>query len=127
MRTTYETTPADKVLMAAVALCAGALFFLMPGWVLSRGSEIEISCGDRFFGTYSLGEDCRIEIPGPRGTTTVEIAAGRARVALSPCPRGFCTHMGDIGREGGLLVCVPNEVVVRVGNHRADGLDAVTR
>jgi len=35
--------------------------------------------------------------------------------------------MGEFGTEGGILVCVPNEVAVRVGNERAEGLDAVSR
>jgi hypothetical protein len=36
-------------------------------------------------------------------------------------------HMGDFGSEGGLLACVPNKVVVKVGKERSDGLDAVTK
>lgn len=120
-------TPADIVLLAATLVVAAALFFLMPRWVLSSGNEIEILAHDTVVGRYPLNVDRTIPVAGPLGTTVVEIKDGRARIVSSPCPNKVCVHMGEFGTEGGVLVCVPNEVVVRVGKEQPNGLDAVSR
>jgi hypothetical protein len=123
---TYGTR-GDRVLLVFVALSAAALFFLLPRYVLSGNTQIEIRSGDRVVGTYPLDEDRLIDVHGRLGITKVRIKGGRAAIVSSPCPHGVCTTMGDIGPDGGLLVCVPNEVVVQSPRDRADGLDAVTR
>jgi len=120
-------TPGDAVLIAFFLGLSAALFFLLPGWLVSAGSEVEIRSNNRVVGRYSLDEDRLIEVPGPIGSTTVCVDSGRARVESSPCPNKICVHMGSVGREGGLIVCVPNRVIVKVGTGRPEGVDAVSR
>lgn len=127
MKTRLNMTIADLALVVLLAVTAGILFFLIPNWVLSRGTEAEIRSGDKIVGAYSLDHDRRIDVPGPLGITVVKIEKGRASIVSSPCPHKLCTRMGDCGKEGGVIVCVPNEVVVRTGQGRTDGLDAVSR
>ena len=127
MKTRLNMTIADMVLIASVAVTAGVLFFLIPNWVLSGGTEVEIRAGDLIVGTYPLGHDRTIDVQGPLGITVVKIKKGRASIVSSPCPHKVCVNMGDCGKEGGVIVCVPNEVVVRIGSGRTDGLDAVSR
>jgi hypothetical protein len=127
MSTRPYMTPADVVLLAATLALAVALFFLMPRWVLSSGSEIEILAHDKVVGRYPLNMDRTIRVAGPLGTTAVEVKDGKARIASSPCPNKICVHMGEFGTEGGVLVCVPNEVVVRVGKEQPNGVDTVSR
>lgn len=120
------TTVADIVLIIVLAALAAVLFYAVPRWVVSGGTHVEVRSGDKVLGTYDLREDRRISIPGPLGNTTLEIGKGRARITSSPCPHKVCIGMGSVGKEGGLLVCVPNEVVVRVGSGTAQGVDAVS-
>ncbi len=120
-------TPGDVVLLAGVVAAAALLFFLMPHWVLSGGDAIEIIVDGKMVGRYSLHEDRTIEVPGDLGKTTVRIKQGRAGITDSPCPHKICVRMGTVGREGGMVVCVPNKVVVKVGKGAPEGLDAVSR
>jgi len=120
-------TVADGVLVAALVVLAGVLFFLMPRWVLSGGTDVEIRANGRMVGRYSLDADRVVEVPGPLGKTLVRIKGGRARVESSPCRDKICEGMGEVGREGGVIVCIPNKVVVGVEKRRSDGLDAVAR
>jgi hypothetical protein len=69
----------------------------------------------------------RHEVLGPIGVTRVEVRGGRVRVLSSPCPQQICRHGGWIGAPGSLLVCLPNEVVVRVPGEPGDGPAAVSR
>ena len=127
MKTRLNMTIADMVLIASVAVTAGVLFLAIPKWVLSGGTEVEIRAGNKIVGTYPLDQDRTIEVQGPLGITVVKIENGRASIISSPCPHQICVNMGSFGKEGGVIVCVPNEVVVRIGNGRTDGLDAVSR
>jgi len=126
-RTRVGMTAGDGILMIFIIILSATLFVLIPRWVLSSGKELEIRGGDKVVGRYSFNTDRLIDVSGPLGTTSVVIKDGRARICSSPCPHKICRDMGDIGLEGGLLVCVPNKVIVTVTRERSDGLDAVTR
>jgi hypothetical protein len=120
-------TIADIALAVTLVVMSAASFFLVPRWVLSQATEVEIRSGGKLAGRYSLIQDRVIDVLGPLGLTKVEIKGGRVAIKSSPCPHGVCVHMGDFGSEGGFLACVPNQVVVRVDKDRPDGLDAVTK
>jgi hypothetical protein len=120
-------TLADWALMTVILALAGLMFLMIPRWVLSGGTGVEVYASNKIVGRYSLQQDRLVEVSGPLGKTIVQIKDGRARINSSPCPNKICVHMGEFGTEGGILVCVPNEVVVRVGNEQAEGLDAVSR
>lgn len=119
-------TRADVTLLITVTLCSAVLFvaFHLFG---PRGSTVEIRSGDNAVIRHPLEEDRIIEINGPVGRTIIEISGGHVRVESAPCHDKICMHMGPIGRQGGLLVCIPNRVVVAVVNDQSDVVDAMTR
>ena len=99
----------------------------MPHWMLAGGKVLEIRAGDEIVGRYSLNNPRLVKVRGRLGTTSVIIENGRARIQSSPCPHKICCGMGAIGSEGGILVCVPNEVIVTTTAEQAEDLDAVSR
>jgi hypothetical protein len=119
--------PGDWVLIAFLLVTAVSSFFLIPRWLMSGATDVEILSRDKILRRYPLNKNRRVEVPGPLGISEVTIKEGRVRLQSSPCPHKTCMAMGDIGTEGGILVCLPNEIVVRVGNGQPDGLDAVSR
>jgi hypothetical protein len=127
MKAKAYITLADWALVVTILTLAASLFFMIPHWVRSGGTEVEVYASNKIVGRYPLHQDRTIEVPGPLGKTIVLIRDGKARIISSPCPNKICMHMGEFGTEGGTLVCVPNKVVVRVGIERAKGLDAVSR
>ena len=76
---------------------------------LGAYGTIRISVSGNYFGTYSLGEDQVIEIGD---TNVVEIADGEANMIHAECPDQLCTYMGPITGAYGLIVCLPNAVVI---------------
>jgi hypothetical protein len=119
--------PGDWVLIAFLLATAVLSFFLVPRWLMSGATDVEILSRDKSLRRYPLNKDRQVAVPGPLGISEVTIKEGRVRIQSSPCPHKTCMAMGDIGKEGGILVCLPNEIVVRVGNGQPDGLDAVSR
>ena len=95
---------------------------------MSAATDVEILSRDKILKRYPLNKDRRVEVPGPLGTSEVIIKEGACTIKFFPmAPHKTCMAMGDIGTEAGILVCLPNEIVVRVGNGQPDGLDAVSR
>jgi hypothetical protein len=127
LRTRFGMTLGDGILLCSIIFFALLSFPLMPRWIVSEGKVLEIRAGDKLVGRYSLNINKVVKVPGRLGTTSVLIENGRARILSSPCPHKICCRMGDIGNEGGLLVCVPNEVIVAITGEQAEDLDAVSR
>ncbi len=105
----------------AVALVAGI------GGARLGARSVEVEVGGRNVLTVPLGETGVREVTGPLGTTRIEFRAGEVRILSSPCPLKICQRSGWIGAAGEMLVCLPNEVVVRLPEGPAGGLDAVSR
>ncbi len=95
--------------------------------MLSGTTQIQVYASNKLVGRYNLDQDRMIEVSGPLGKTLLRVKAGRAAVVSSPCPHKMCMQMGDIGPEGGFIVCAPNEVYVTAGKDRFDDVDAVTK
>lgn len=70
---------------------------------------IRIYAAGEELGVYSLAEDQVIDIGG---TNTVEIKDGGATMIDAQCPDQLCRYMGTITDAYGLIVCLPNGVIV---------------
>ena len=63
--------------------------------------------------TLSLEEDICFEILGDY-TNEITVKDGRISITASDCPGEDCVHSGAISSTGRSIVCLPNEVEVRV-------------
>ena len=116
----------DVVVLALL----GAVATMTAGFTTARGvrpSYAELQAAGRAVATLDLARDGVSEAAGPLGMTRIEVRGGRVRVLSSPCPRQACRHGGWIGAAGEMLVCLPNEVVIRIPGPRAGAIDAVAR
>ena len=64
-------------------------------------------------------------LQGRSGAVTVEVDGARVRILEAHCPEGICVRQGWIERPGQSIVCIPEEILVRIVG--AAPLDAVTR
>ena len=69
----------------------------------------------RVYGSYALDTDQTLEITGKDGgTNLLVIEDGGARILEASCPDHLCVRQGTVSRQGGSIVCLPNEVVVEI-------------
>jgi hypothetical protein len=108
-------------------LVAGMIALCAPKATGGQPARAEVEVSGTVVATLDLGRDGVSEVTGPLGVTRLEVRAGRVRVLSSPCPRQACRHGGWIGAAGEMLVCLPNEVVIRLPGQRAGAIDAVAR
>ncbi len=69
--------------------------------------------------TVPLDVDTTFQITG-RYLNTVTVENGKIAITASNCPGEDCVHSGAIHATGRSLVCLPNEVEVRVVNAQSD-------
>ncbi|MEW5893144.1 MAG: NusG domain II-containing protein [Pseudomonadota bacterium] len=105
------------LLLAGLALVAG-LLLRAP----ATADRVVIQQAGQTFLETSLRLDRVIAVPGPLGTTEVEIKSGRVRVKADPSPRQLCVQQGWL-KAGEAAVCLPNRVSVQLGRAAYDSLN----
>ena len=101
------------------------MFFIHD--VLPKGRTVLVEVNGRPLYVLPLGRDRIVEVEGPLGRTVIELRQEKVRIKDSPCPTKQCVKQGWI--EHGALVCLPNKVVITIGNDSddVDTVDAITR
>lgn len=100
-------------ILLAAAVLWGGLRLLPTG----DGDAIRITVDGQLFGVYSLDKDQVI----PIGDTNVcEIKDGKAHMLEADCPDQLCVMQGDIDGHGGMIICLPNRVIIE-GESGEDG------
>lgn len=94
-------------------------------WHGGAAQKVVIRAGGQLFTETRLDQAQRILVPGPLGTSLVEIAHGRARVAADPSPRQLCVKQGWLSRAGDAALCLPNQISVELvgATRRFDSLN----
>lgn len=108
-------------------LSAAVIALAVPKAAGGRPARADVEASGKVAANLDLASDGVSEVKGPLGVTRLEVRGGRVRVLSSPCPRQACRHGGWIGAAGEMLVCLPNEVVIRLPGQRAGAPDAVAR
>ena len=102
---------AALVLVAAIVLSFGAF----PG---SEGSTVLVEVGGKTVEKLDLREEKVVTVRGEKGDLTIEVRGGRVRVARADCPNRICVRTGWRSRGGDVIVCVPNNTIVRILGER---------
>jgi len=114
--------PGDWLVAATAAAAVAVSFPLL--WQGGQADRAVIRVDGRVFAEYPLDAARRIDVPGPLGTTVVEIQPGRARVLSDPGPRQYCVRQGWLARSGAVAICAPNHVSLLLSGRQA-GYDSL--
>jgi hypothetical protein len=101
-------------ILAATVVVTVIIIFLAGPREDAADARVHITAEGAEYAVVPLGEDRTINVPGPLGTTIVEIRDGRVRVLDSPCPNKTCVSQGWVEEPGETIVCLPNRVSITV-------------
>ena len=109
----------DVLAIVAVAVLAVivAVSFLPSGD--AENVQAQIYQSGELVETLSLDEEQTLEITG-KYTNVITVQDGAISISFSDCPGEDCVHSGAIRSTGRSIVCLPNEVEVRVVNAEPD-------
>jgi hypothetical protein len=113
----------DLLIITIIALTLTLLAFLPH----KDGKNIRIVFADGSDTIYSLSENAEIEIESNGYHYILETKDGKARIATTDCPSGFCKKSGDISRGGESIICAPGKLVVIVSGESEANYDAVAQ
>lgn len=115
----------EIIFIAVILLLAGGLWLGMQLKKPENVKSVTIRVMGEEFGTYSLQENQVIEIGG---TNIAEIKDGQICMIAADCPDKLCIYQGPFGEHGGMIVCLPNEVLILGEDVTAgSGMDAVVK
>lgn len=111
-----------------LTILAGGVLTLWLGLTLWNGGAADtviIRSGGKIFLKASLRRNQTIDVPGPLGTSVIDIRNMQARVAKDPGPRQICVREGWMKRAGEIAICLPNQVSVELagGKKQYDSLN----
>ncbi|HPD02229.1 MAG TPA: NusG domain II-containing protein [Eubacteriales bacterium] len=109
----------DFLLLAVVlALIGLAVWLAVP----KAGNTVEIYESGKLVYSLPLSEDREVDVKGD-GKFIVKIEEGKVFVKTSDCPNQDCVHSAPIKSGGGVIICLPNEIVIKI---TATDIDAIT-
>lgn len=111
-------TPLDRLVVLLLLLAAGASFAFFGQ--RPKGRQVIVEQGGRVVFTAPLRTDRTVALAGPHGETVVAIRHGHACIAAASCPNKVCMGMGEVSRQGELIACVPNGLLLRVEGDSGD-------
>ncbi len=104
--------PADVIIIGVTLLVIAVISLQIYG-NRSEASQVRIdAAGVQWI--YPLEQDVRLIIPGPIGETEVIIEKGEVHVHDSSCRNKICVTTGEIHRVGQWIICLPNDVFIRI-------------
>jgi len=82
-----------------------------------KGKKIAYVYSDnRLVGEYTLTEDYEKEfkVEVDSGYNTLHIQGGSVWIQDATCPDKICIHQGKISKDGEIIVCLPNRLMVQI-------------
>ena len=105
------------IVLCGFSVCVLSALMLWRGGAPDRAV---VRAGGKIIAEVGLARAQTIDVPGPIGTTRIEIQPGRARVAADPGPRQYCVRQGWLSRSGAVAICAPNQVSLSLAGGAAD-------
>lgn len=102
----------DKVVVLLLLIGVGAAFYgvgLRPA-----GRQLIVEQDGRVIFAAPLRSDRTVSFPGPHGETLVAVRNGRASIIAASCPNKVCMGMGEVSRQGEVVACVPNGLLLHI-------------
>lgn len=100
------------LILLLVAAISGGAYYITHRTPAIRA---EVTIDGRLVETLDLNKDQEILIHGARGgTNKLIIQNGEIWCAEASCPDSVCIHQGKQSRDGDLIVCLPNLMIVKI-------------
>jgi hypothetical protein len=100
--------------------------FFISNLPKSTGGSAEIYIDNHLAKKIPLNVDEIYEIQGVISPVEVEVKSGKIRVIASDCPLHLCLRQGSIHRQGEIIVCLPNRLVIVIAGGEKPLVDGIS-
>lgn len=86
----------------------------------SVSTEAIVYVGGEVYQYIDLSKDGEYKILD--GRMTISVSKGSLSVTDSDCPEKICVHSSSISKDGGMIVCLPNKVMIKTVSKEVDAI-----
>lgn len=105
----------DLILAAIVLLIAAAGFLINHQLHKLPASRVEVSIDGKITEIYDLNRNTDVVIQGyGNGHNHLFIQDKTAWIGEATCPDHICVHQGKISKNGEMIICLPNRVIIQI-------------
>ncbi|WP_047395477.1 NusG domain II-containing protein [Chitinibacter sp. ZOR0017] len=110
-----------------LALCV-LLWAVLTHWSWQQpgATRVRIYQDGQLYAELDLLAQRTLAVPGPLGTTVVEVRQGKARIAQDPSPRQYCVKAGWLQQAGQAAICLPNRTSIELTGQQARPYDSLS-
>ena len=114
----------DLILIGILLLAASALFFLFTEKQAGEeGAAAVVTVDGTEIARYPLNRNGTFVLNG--GSNTLIVEDGEAWISEANCPDKLCMGFGKISKNGEIIVCLPNRLIVVIEGGEEAEVDAV--
>ena len=114
----------DLILIGILLLTALILFLLFKDKQRNEPDAVAVVTVDGTeIARYPLSQDGTFVLN--EGSNTLVIENGEAWVSEANCPDKLCMGFGKISKNGEIIVCLPNRLIVMIEGGEASKIDAI--
>ncbi|MBQ9276366.1 MAG: NusG domain II-containing protein [Clostridia bacterium] len=106
------------ILLLIVVIVAIVLTIVLATGHKAEYAEVYVDGNLKY--TLNLAENKSVDILD--GRMTIKVENGRVFVEHSDCSEQLCVHSSPIGNSGGIIVCLPNKVVIKTVSKKVDAV-----
>jgi hypothetical protein len=109
------------IVLVIITLGSSAVVFINSHKAYDE-KYVEISVKGKLYKKLPLDNNSNetITVESELGKNVVQITNGKVRITEATCPDKICIEDGAISNPGGMLVCLPNKVVVQIKGQNAE-------
>lgn len=115
---------ARDIWVCIFALLLSGIFCLIiySGLLWEDGENVEIYWKNEKLSTYSLNESQKIDLTNDEISLIIEISDHSVRVINSECSGKDCVHTSPISKEGQIILCAPQQILIKITNNATDAI-----
>ncbi len=117
------------LVIAILVISVGALigYRMLTKIPDKQKAEVVITLHGDEVGRYPLNVNREIEIPADYGTSLLEVKDGQAKMVYAGCPDKICVEHHAISQNYDKIVCIPNQIIVKVEGAKDAALDSIVQ
>ena len=126
--TEKKTRRNDLILLGVIVLLAAGWFLWRGLTPAEAGGQVVVQKSGMEYARLSLAKDTDYQVyVGDELQMVVVIRDGIADVTEASCPDKLCVHQSNISKNGEMIVCLPNEILVTVEGGQTNELDSIAQ
>ena len=116
----------DVILIAILLILAILSYIVIKYFIMNNGAYVEVIINGETVETFDLSEDITYKIETKNGDYNLLVIKDNiATVTEASCPDKLCINQKDISKNGESIICLPNQVVVRIVDGKENTVDAI--